>query len=177
MGAPEVAVAVAHLFPANRTGERVYLEWGSGGSSAAFAASADRSYSIEHDPAWCASVSAKLAAAGLSPRPVTMRPQYAPIYDWYDTVASTAVGSVPRLVVLRPKRGDRLPGGVPVAPATVRGIYARLRERGGGGWVAGASAEIAERVRTGGWVAGASEPTAASAAAAAAVGAATIPGA
>lgn len=218
---------------------------------------------------WCASVSTKLAAAGLSPHPVTMvciptvfppphrvpapppgataadadgtpdhfdayvaaalalpdrtftdvlidgrarvacalallphitpasvvllhdaqRWQYAPIYDWYDKVASTPAGSVPQLVVLRPKPAARLPGGVPVAAATVGGIYARLRA---GGWVAGASAQIAERVRTGAWVAGTSDAgaaaaggaaaqtagaAAAAAAAAAAVGAATVPGA
>lgn len=112
------------------------------------------------------------------------RSLYAPIFDWYDTVASTPAGSVPRLVVLRPKASDLLPGGVPVAAAIVRGIYERMRR---GGWVAGASADIAERVRTGAWVAGASEAVGAAAnaavartteaAAVAAAGAATIPGA
>lgn len=86
------------------------------------------------------------------------RPFYAPIYDWYDTVASTPVGSVPALAVLRTKERARLPGAVPVSAATVWGIYERMRSvHGRGGWVAGASAEIAERVRKGLPVAGASE--------------------
>ncbi|GAB0496872.1 hypothetical protein MMPV_008193 [Pyropia vietnamensis] len=248
MGAPEVALAVAHLFPANRSGERVYLEWGSGGSSIAFAPSADRAYSIEHSTTWCASVSHNLTEARLSPDPVTMvctptvfpvpvtipppprahiaadadgtpdhfdayvrtvtslpdrtftdvlidgrvrvacalavlphltptsvvllhdaeRSLYAPIYDWYDTVASTPAGSVPALAVLRAKERARLPGALPVSAATVQGIYDRMRSvHSQGGWVAGASAEIAARVRKGTPVAGALEGVATTAGAAA----------
>lgn len=48
--------------------DMTYLEYGSGGSTMAFAPMAKRAYSIEHDKEWCLRMQEKLAVNGLSER-------------------------------------------------------------------------------------------------------------
>lgn len=48
--------------------DMVYLEYGSGGSTLAFAPMAKRAYSIEHDREWCLRMQEKLSIKGLSQR-------------------------------------------------------------------------------------------------------------
>eukprot|EP00168_Porphyra_purpurea_P001385 TRINITY_DN1169_c0_g1_i7.p2 TRINITY_DN1169_c0_g1~~TRINITY_DN1169_c0_g1_i7.p2 ORF type:complete len:179 (+),score=29.88 TRINITY_DN1169_c0_g1_i7:556-1092(+) len=46
----------------------IYLEYGSGGSTMAFAPMARRAYSVEHNEPWCRKMKEKLAAKGLTDR-------------------------------------------------------------------------------------------------------------
>ncbi|GAB0489641.1 hypothetical protein MMPV_000866 [Pyropia vietnamensis] len=48
--------------------DMTYLEYGSGGSTMAFAPMAKRAYSIEHDKEWCSRMQEKLAVSGLAQR-------------------------------------------------------------------------------------------------------------